>query len=349
MIKRQCILAALGVFVLSQASAYNPPAGGENLFRLLNPDLLTGAASAAGGALLGASPSSVLINPALTAGDQRIALDLGYTALIETDSAHPFGSGARLGVLIPSRYGVFTASLNGVFSSLDSLMLGNMLLVNGTFSKDITEKLYVGAGVTGGFGFGRGNDWALYLDIGAVYNFGNVGFLKNFRVGGAISAVGKTFVLDVPGIYTDSRSSYYPGMFTPRIGVAAHLFEAGGFRGGFSFDISAPAFQNGVADIGLQFDYAEMIKFTVSWQANIRELAAETYNLLPAVSLSCKFSIDTQKNQFLSSKGWQKNDLAAAGAWQQINGGAQAVSAGVTAYLGMRDTDAPVIQMWGED
>ncbi|HIW36663.1 MAG TPA: hypothetical protein IAA30_06745, partial [Candidatus Treponema faecavium] len=83
--------------------------------------------------------------------------------------------------------------------------------------------------------------------------------------------------------------------------------------------------------------------------ANIRELAAETYNLLPAVSLSCKFSIDTQKNQFLSSKGWQKNDLAAAGAWQQINGGAQAVSAGVTAYLGMRDTDAPVIQMWGED
>lgn len=349
MMKKIVFFTVLCVWGLSFAAAYNPPAGGENLLRLVSPEMLTGAGSSAGGALLGASPSSVLINPAVVAGDQRAVIDLGYTALLEPNAQHTFGSGARLGVLIPSRFGVFTGSLNGVFSSLDSMPLGNLIMINGTFSKDVTERLYVGAGLTGGFGFGYGNDWALYLDLGAVYNFGTVGFMKNFRVGGALSAIGKTFVMDLPGIAAGtSTSSFYPGMFTPRVGVAAHLFEAGGFRGGFSCDISAPFFQNAVLDTGLQFDYAQIVKLTVSWQANLREILEDNYNLMPAISLSVKFGIDTQQNKFLASKGWQKNDLSISTAWQQLYGGVQAVSAGAAAYLGLKDTEAPVIQMWEE-
>ena len=61
--------------------------GGDNAFRLVHPDLLTGAASSAGGAFYYSGPGTISVNPAITAAEQRIMLNLGYTTLLKiTDS-----------------------------------------------------------------------------------------------------------------------------------------------------------------------------------------------------------------------------------------------------------------------
>lgn len=348
---KKTLTAALVFCVLGlNLHAYNPPAGGELVFRLVNPDLLSGAGSAAGGALWSAVPGAPLVNPALTAGDQRVMLDLGYTALIAAGDPNPFGSAARIGALIPTRRGVFTLSINGIFSPMSALPLGNIILFNGSFSKDITDRLYVGAALNFGMSPGSIFDWALYADLGVWYNFGTVGFLRDFRLGGALSTLGKSIQGSSRGVISPLEEvGFFPGIATPRLGIAAHLFEAQDFRGGFSLDISAPFWQNFITDIGLQFDYAETVRLAVGWEINARELAASVYNLMPSISLSAKIRVDTQKNRFLADKGWQRNDLALSGAWQQLYGGVHAASIGAAAYLGMRDTEAPVIRIWEEE
>ncbi|MBQ0052562.1 MAG: hypothetical protein KBT11_10965, partial [Treponema sp.] len=55
------LVACAGLF------AYNPPAGGQNVLRLTEPQLISGADSAAGGGLFGVTAASVVNNPALTA------------------------------------------------------------------------------------------------------------------------------------------------------------------------------------------------------------------------------------------------------------------------------------------
>ena len=142
--------------------------GGDIAFRLTDPDLLLSAGSSAGGGFFTSGPTSIIINPALPAGDQRIVLNLGYTTLMKDEEKFSFGSGMNLGLLIPSRYGVFSSLISGLFCNVGELQFNNILQLQGSFSKDISERLYVGMGLDTGIRWGAGVDWALGLNIGAV-------------------------------------------------------------------------------------------------------------------------------------------------------------------------------------
>lgn len=315
------------------------PVGGDYAFRLTNPELLSGAGSSAGGGFYTSGPSSIVNNPALTANDQRIMVNLGYTALFNTGDNARFGSGAQLAMLIPSRWGVFTGILDGIFCDVGKLNYGNIVHLRGGFSKDITERLYAGFSVGAGMRWDGQTDWSLALDLGFVYHWGKLGFLEDTRIAGALTALGKPYKVGMPSIAI------------PKAGIAATLFSVAddNVAGGFSADLSFPMFMNMVVDAGLQLRIANIITVKTGWQLDVRDVANKNYNLLPSVGITVRFGINTKENQFMLDKGWQQSEITTSGAWQNLYEGVHAVSAGAAINLGLRDTEAPEITLWNEE
>lgn len=332
----------VALFSLASAFVYplDFPVGGDYIFRVTNPELLSGAGSSAGGAFFSSGPSSIVINPALTANDQRIMLNLGYTALFNTGQDSRFGSGAQVAMLVPSRWGVFSAVADGIFCEVGKLrQTGNVVNIRGGFSKDVTERLYAGFAFSGGLRWADSRDWHLALDLGFMYRWGDLGFLRDTRISGALTGLGKPYELGLPSIAT------------PKAGIAATLFSVANdnVAGGFSADLSFPMFMNMVLDAGLQLRLAKMITVKGSWQFDVRDTAKKNYNLLPAVGLTVRFGINTKKNQFMIDKGWQQSEITTSGAWQYLYEEVHAVSAGAAINLGLLDTDSPEIRVWNEE
>jgi hypothetical protein len=336
------------VLLCSGLFAYNPPIGGENLLRYGHADLTSQTTSAAGGSIFSATPQSVVINPALIAGIQRVSIDAGYTGLFPTkDSKNNPGAGIQLGLVIPTRWGVAAGMLHGAFIPVESMTLGNTFAGRAAFARDITDDFYVGASLFGGVNTGEGTDWALGLDIGAWYRFGTVGSLQDFRVGFSLVNLGKTFAIDVPGI-ASGDSDFFPGMVTPRVGLAANFLNQEKITAGFSIDLSAPFFQNAIVDAGAQICFADIVTVSAGWQFNLMETVKEHNSLIPSVGVSVKFMVNTAKSEFMSSKGWNTSDIVTSTNWRQIYDGIQQISVGVTANLGLKDTEGPVISLWEE-
>ena len=331
------IAICLCIFLVMPLSAQNV-AGGDYFFRLTHPDLLTSASSSAGGAFFSAVPGSIAINPALTAMEQRVMMNLGYTALFNSAEEIDMGGAGQVSVLFPSRWGVFTGVADGVFCDVDKLQLGNIINLRGGFSKDITDNLYVGMSLNGGCRWGDDTQWSLGVDMGFVYVLGNVSFLKDLRIGSAVTNLGKP--------YTQGLTSI--GIL--KAGIAGTLFSVANdnLAGAFSADLSFPQFTNVVFDTGLQFKVADIITIKTAWQFNLKDTLNKDYNLMPAVGLTAKFKINAEKNEFLANKGWQQSEVTTSAAWQKLYGSVNAVSASAEINLGLQDTVAPEIILWGE-
>ncbi|MDR1785122.1 MAG: hypothetical protein LBR23_01465 [Spirochaetaceae bacterium] len=327
--------------------AYNPPAGGENLFAAGHPVFAMSAASSAGGAFYSPTAQSVIINPALCAEIQRVSVDAGYTGFFPTrDAAFSLGSGLQLGAVIPSRWGVFTGALQGVFVPEEILPLGNSFTLRAAFARDVTDKLFLGASVFGGaLWAGGGADWALGLDAGFMYRLGTLGGLSDARVGVSLQNLGKTYTASLPGI-NGGESDFFPGIVTLRGGFGALFLDMEAVDAGFSAEFSLPSFQNAVFDLGAQARFLDIITLSLGLQVNLRESIAGSHSLMPSVGLSIKFRVNTGKSAFMSSKGWNASDVTALASWRQVYDGVQQMSAGVTANFGLRDADGPVISLW---
>lgn len=247
------VFAAL--FLSAGLFAYNPPAGGQNFLRITGPQLLSGGYSSAGSGLFSAAPSSIAVNPALTAWEQRIVLDLGGTFLLNSgddSGAHPAGGAMELGLLVPSKWCVSTVLFQGVWAPFDKMDLENSFNLTGSVSKDITEKVSVGANLNIGLLYGSSTDWAANLALGVFYNYGDLFFMKNLRFGAALSNLGKVYTNSGSyGIsiydhsskykrsyypsenggfwwkddYYDNDADFWPGYATLRTGVAATLVD----------------------------------------------------------------------------------------------------------------------------
>ncbi len=357
------VLSALAALIAaSSLFAYNPPTGGEDLNRLSSPELLSGGRSAAGGSLYHVTPSTIVNNPALPALEQRVMIDLGYTALIDNDdlSDKSYGNAVQLGTSMPSRYGVTTLLAQWITSPFYDMNLGHAVDLRANFAKEITEKLNFGATLDLGIAYDEKNDWKAGIDLGVLYNLGTVGFLQDFRFGVALLNLGKPYSgSELLGMKGDSRdetaedweeASMYPGLATVKLGVASTLFEKGLFMGGWSADLTVPTFQNAIVDLGFQVSYADVVRLNVGWDANIRELAEgkESVNL-PSIGLSFKFAFKSSKLA-QGNADWGQSEMTVSTAWQQLYGGnVQAISGGALLKLGTDDVEPPAIELWSED
>ncbi|MDE5897877.1 MAG: hypothetical protein K2H09_01230 [Treponemataceae bacterium] len=327
--------------------AYNPPAGGQSMFVLSSPTQLTSASSAAGGGIFAPGPDSIAFNPALPAHEQRTQLDADFTALISPDdSGSPFHSAFQTGILIPTKLFVISSMLNGVFCSADDMNLGNSLNAKVGLSKEVSERLSVGLALSGGGLWGAGSDWALGVDVGVLYRRERLGFLKDFRIGVSLLNLGKYYSTELLGIDAAHRSDSFPALATLRAGVASLLFETDVVCGGFSFDISAPTFQNAVFDVGFQVGFKDVFFVSVAESIDVREAVEGHYNFMPAVGLGVKFNFSAKNSAYLRSRSWDTSEMLVSAAWQQRYESVQAVSAGLKIKLGQKDTQPPVIQIW---
>ena len=351
---RKKLLALLAsVFAGAGLSAYNPPAGGQNVLRLTEPQLLTGAASAAGGGIFGVTPASVINNPALTAWEQRITLDGAGTFFLgkDGDDDNKIGGAAECGLLVPSRWCVSTFLFQGIWTEFIDMPVGNSVNLTAALSKDISDQVSVGIAGTLGFLYGSvtKSDCSAVVSAGAYYDFGDLFFMKGLRFGGSVGNIGKVYTKSrAPGIKGGEADSW-PGICTLRTGAAASFVRRPDFELGASFDLSYPKFQNVVVDTGLQLQVKDFLKVSSSWEFDAREFFERSRNLLPSVGVGFKFRFSSSEDSYLARKGWQQSDMTVSSAARLMYGNVHALSAGVLMNLGLADTKAPEIILWGEE
>lgn len=334
------------------ANSFNPPIGAHNLYNLSSPIQLASASSVAGGGIFMPGPDSIAFNPSLTSKEQRIQLDLGVSALVSTDSDDSTGGAFQTGILIPTKYFVFSGFVNGVFSESMYMDLGDSINLKAGLSKEISDRLSIGVNMNGGIFWGAGSDWSLGADVGFIYDFGDLGFLKNFRLGLSELNLGKYYNdVDLIGVKKDSTDKVnFPTLLTTRIGIASLFLETEQFKGGFSFDVSTPCFSDLIFDVGLNFSFKDMVFLNVAENIDILEIKNEHYNLIPAISLGIKFNFNAKNSEYLKSRSWDSNEMLTTLAWQQKYEKIQAISGGARLYVGQKDTNPPVIQLWaGEE
>ncbi len=343
----------VSVLMLSAANAYNPPVYGDDVFELSSPRQLTNSSSVVGGGLFYASPESMIANPALSAREQRVDLNLAYTGLVSSDESNDkrYGNAFQLGILIPFKRFVFSGYGNGTMIPFKEMNPGDSFNFKFGLAKEITDKLIVGVNLNSGIFWGAGTDWSLSANLGFMYDYGNLGFIKNFRYGVSVLNIGKNFnEIKLRGIDSDNVASSLPTIATIKAGVGGSLFENDIIKLGFSFDLTTPAFMNLITDMGLQFAVKDMLFISVSEKLNIAELAKGVKNVMPSVGLTFRFTFDVKNNDYLQKNGWSQSEMSASVAWKQFNETVNAVSAGVDVNLGLKDETPPVIKLWlGED
>lgn len=323
---------------------YNPPAGGEATLSLSSPVTLGGTANAAGGAIASATPGQLAVNPALSAEEQRVVLDVSYAGLYGAGDDSGYGNVINLGMIVPTSFAVFGGSFNFIQSPFDSaLPWGTSLAVRFSVSKDLTERLYAGVGISGVFGSG---DTGIAGSVGALYRFGDVGFAKDLRVGAALTGIGTEFVPDDAIGIRDSEkdATGFPAAFTLRSGTTFLAIRTENVRAGFSAGISLPTFQNVVGDIGAELEVNGMFFAKAGWTLNLLEIKEECASLIPTVALGVKMKIGSAAAVKLTDRqDWMESELTPVVAYKQFDGGVHAVSAGATLKLGRLDEDGPEI------
>lgn len=337
--RRAISILALTAACISALFAYNPPVGGESASDFLSPDLLAGGTSVAGGAFGSLMPGELAVNPALSAGEQRIAVDASYAMLAGTGSDTGVGHAFNLGGLYPARWGVFAASANFLTANFDSLPLGTAGSVRLSVSKDLTKKLYLGAGFSGTAGSG----WGASGSLGMLYRLGPAGFMKDARLGVSLTGIGRPFTTDGAGV-AGGTADGYDSLLTPRAGFAATLVDANLVKIGGSADLSFPTFQNVVFGAGLEAVFKNVVSVQTGWRYNLVEAINKKQTLVPSVGIGVKLAVNAPKDDsFLARNGWAQSEVTPTVAFKPLWNDIYAFGGGVNVKLGVTDTEPPVI------
>lgn len=352
--KKYLSLLAVSAAFITGLFAYNPPVGAEDMCLLSSPAGLSGNLFTAGSISNSSGAESIVVNPALTAENQRVNLNAGYTFLFDSNNQNEsqIGSAFQTAILIPNKLFVFSGYLNGTFIPFnDEMYLGNSINVKAGLSKEITDKLNIGISINSGFAWKYGMDWSLGFNCGFVYDIGQLGFLKDFRYGVSVLNLGKNYETcnnnlnnnKSFGIDNEHSVSPFPSIATIKIGAAASLFKNELMDLGAALDFTIPAFQNFIVDMNLQFTLKQMLTLSIGEKINVRELVNNHNNLIPSVGLFFKFSFDVKNNEYLASRDWSESEMRVSAAYKNMYEKINAISAGVDIDLGMKDTTPPQI------
>lgn len=332
------------VMTVAAVYAYSPAVGSESLFELSGTSGMTYASSVAGGGIRYINPASIAVNPALTAKNQRVGLNLGYAALFTNGEALNFGSMFQIGMLVPFKWAVLSGELYGAFPNSPSMEIGNSMTLKAGLSKEITEHLDVGMSLNAGAAWGKVGDWGLSANLGFVYDIPRLSFIKDFRYGVSINNLGKNYASNEEKDFLSS----YPGFCTIRMGAAGIVYGNDNMKLGASFDLSTPCFLNLIVDAGLQFTLKDMLTISVAEKINLKESINGVKNYIPSVGLLFTFKFNTTNN-YLASHDWSESEMTVGGAYKQAYENVTVVGTEVDMRLGLKDETPPVIKIWFDE
>ena len=250
--------------------------------------------------------------------------------------------------MIPFKLFIFNGYINGTFVPFDEMNLGSSLNFKAALSKEISDKLSVGLGAGGGFSWGGEASWALYADIGALYKWGDLGILKDFRIAGSLLNLGKMYSNPRLGLDGTNNNTPYPTLVTLKAGAAGTILDTDIAKIGLGLDFTVPCFQNFIVDMNAQVAFKNAFFISIGEKFNMAELIKGRYNLIPSVGFIFKFSFDVKNNQYLEDNGWSQSEMTVAAGYKNLYKTVHAVSAGVDIDLGMADDEPPQITVWDE-
>lgn len=347
--KKTLVVAAL-LCLAADIFAYNPPRGGEDLNRLDNPELLSGAASAVGGPAMTVVSGSVAYNPALIAGEQRIGLDIGATMFVNYNAYegdNDLGFGMSGGLILPTKWGVFAGNVSATFVDFYGMNLRNTMIFNGAAAKDINDKLSVGANIYFGLYMGDGADFSVGADLGALYKLDDFACFKSPRLGFSLLNLGKPAPDYAEYGVKAGEPSGYPSILTPRAGFGATVFEFKKLSGSFSVDVASPMCQNVVTDLAFTLDFNDFVKVNFSSQFNFVEIIERKGDGINLISIGASIKLGMNSKKLTEKNAeWEQSEIIPAFATQPLYTGIEAISVGAKLNLGARDTTAPEIILW---
>ena len=340
----------------SVLSAYNPPVNGESFFEYSTPKLLSGSTSVAGGGIFSPIAESIIINPAITAAEQRVNLSFAYTGLIsgnELSNASPlkpYGNIIQTTILIPSKLYTFTGLVNFTSVNFSEMALGSTLNIKASLSKEITDKLDIGLGLNGGFKFGDFFDWSVSANVGTLISFGDLGFLKDLRVGVSVNNLGKNFTKtdDIRPMSLEDSVSPFPTLCYVRAGIATTFVSTDFVKLGMSLDFDTPLFQNLIITGGINFSVKDQFFVNVQEKINIKELSNSYACFIPSIGISYKFRFNVNNVEYLAKNDWNENEMRVSAAYKNVYETVNAISTDVDITLGLKDETPPEIKLWEE-
>ncbi len=279
------------------------------------------------------TPPGTLLNPAISAGRQRVTLDLSYIALTQVSPFDWGGHIVNLGVTVPTNFGVLSTSGRFATTSFTSpgLDWGTLAGLNVSFSKDLFPDFYIGAGL----GFEAGTDWGLGLDLGFLSMLGDVGFLKDFRWGAAFRNIGKAYSAGTGPFGT-------PPAFTPALGASFALIKTNTLALSFAPDISFPTLRDLHLNVGMEFGVADVFFINAAYQFD----SDQTFGSSPSRQFPLSVGMSLKLNGLgVKTAGQEvtefKSTIGAAALADKIWG----FGMGVNVPLGVRDVTPPVITL----
>lgn len=313
-------------------TAYEPIVGGEMIESLYSPLFL--AQSGAGGQF--ESVSGDTLNPAASALEQRVYLDLSYAGIFDGGSYG--GHAANFGIAYPTPTGVFTGSLAFLSADYDSFDPGQRIGLDLTFSKDLFPKVLFGAGVQGMYGFNNGaSGFGGGLDLGIIHLPGTIGFLQDFSWGFALTQMGVG--------YKPGAASGTPSPFTPTFSARARLIESPAFDVDASARLGFPSFQNTLFKASLGATILDRVTIHTGWDIDLKaQLEGNNTSLLPSVGISALFRTDIKKSGgFVAEQGWSRSDISVHTGFSPLTADVYAAGVGTNIALGVVDNEPPAI------
>ncbi len=330
---------------LSAASAYDPPKGASLLGRIYGPWTMGSGVSLTEES---AGAWSFLLNPASTAETELPELAVSYTGIVDMSSGSPQGLGgaAMAAFSLPKSYGVWNGSVR-LFSApgaMTSMPLGTFVTAGGGFSKKVSGTLSVGMSAWLAMGGNGTFGWGIWSDIGVIKELGDLGFLKNSRLGFVLSGLGKEFNYQTPPVgmsIGSTASTGFPAAFTPGIGFSGDLLNEYNLRMRANVDLRVPSFNDIEAELGLAFSYRNLLTLRLSMASSLYDIQQNSgRSLWPSLTLSGSIPLGKAGPQSRSV-----SEVAPAAGFMPLYDSLDAFSIGTQLTWGQRDKSPPEVTL----
>jgi len=318
---------------------YNPVVGGEVFPSLYSPSILGGGLSVTGGVFNDGLPALLSINPSLSAGEENPIFDASYILLAGIRPEKGTGHVLNAGFIYPFNWGVIGGNANFTHVRFNSLNFGTFGEGRFSYSKDITERLYVGVGSY----FSGGTNWALGVDLGVMYRFPDVAFFHDTRLGISLQGIGKPYNPNINGVRDSGKMLGYPSMFTPHIGITTKFVSLEKFKMGMYVDLAAPSFSNMTLDTGISMLIMDMLTIKGTYSFNLLETLNKKQTHIPSFGIGLKFKINSKSSG--QGQNLSQTVIIPQFGVKPFYNNIWAFGMGVTTKFGTEDREGPKIEV----